>query len=183
MRSNQLASLVAPGKTGTCCATTVNVGPTAGSDQPFYFVGGTFYYYTNKTVPMGSITVCATDAADPSKRNNPDPHGEEGFTFTLSVLPPTCGGNVHLNVKQDQARPHAPTRALKHPIYPLVVSLSIQSTRTSTLANIGVRTGLGPPLGGAWVVCHFGLFLIDKSAFPPHVGHTLRGRLTSGRWT
>ena len=30
----------------------------------------------------------------------------------------------------------------------------------------GVRTGLGPPLGGAWVVCRFGLFLIDKSAFP-----------------
>ena len=25
---------------------------------------------------------------------------------------------------------------------------------------------MGPPLGGAWVVCRFGLFLIDKSAFP-----------------
>ena len=33
----------------------------------------------------------------------------------------------------------------------------------------GVRTGLGPPVGGAWVVCRFGLFLIDKSAFPPYL--------------
>ena len=30
----------------------------------------------------------------------------------------------------------------------------------------GVRAGLGPPLGGSRVVCRFGLFLIDKSAFP-----------------
>jgi hypothetical protein len=31
----------------------------------------------------------------------------------------------------------------------------------------GVRTGLGPPLGGAWAVCRFGLFLIDKRAPGP----------------
>ncbi len=34
------------------------------------------------------------------------------------------------------------------------------------IAADGARTGLGPPFGGAWVACRFGLFLTDKSAFP-----------------
>ncbi len=73
---------------------------------------GYFYYYTNKTVPIGNITACATDAANPRKRTNTGPPDEKLYTFKLSVLP-TCDRDgksyMSLNVKQEQARPR--TRA------------------------------------------------------------------------
>ena len=66
---------------------------------------GYFYYYTNKTVPIGNITACAIDAANPRMRTNADPPNEELYTFKLSVLPATCDGIVRLNVTCEEARP------------------------------------------------------------------------------
>jgi hypothetical protein len=66
---------------------------------------GYWQYYAKKTVPIGNITACAIDAANPGKRTNADPPNEALYTFKLSVLP-TCDGksNMSLNVKQEQAR-------------------------------------------------------------------------------
>jgi hypothetical protein len=44
------------------------------------------------------------------------------------------------------------------------------------MAAEGARTGLEPPLGGAWVVCRLGLFLIDKTAFPTSESVTAAAR-------
>ncbi len=107
MKANRLESLAALTKNGTCCATTIHVGPSRGSGQLQELRDGGLSYYTNKTVPIGNITACATDAANPRKRTNADPPNEELYTFKLSVLP-TCDG-MSLNVKQEQARPR--TRA------------------------------------------------------------------------
>jgi hypothetical protein len=106
VKANQLTSLAAPTTNGTCCATTINVGPTIASGQPTELrADGISYPYANKTVPIGNITACAADAANPGKRTNADRYGEELYTFKLSVLPATCDGIVRLNVTSDQARP------------------------------------------------------------------------------
>ncbi len=106
MKANKLTSLATPTKNGTCCATTIHVGPTAASGQPMELrADGYLYFYANKTVPIGNITACAADAANPGKRTNSEPRGEELYTFTLSVQPATCDGIVRLNVTCDQARP------------------------------------------------------------------------------
>jgi hypothetical protein len=122
VKGNKLTSLAAPTTNGTCCATTVHVGPTAASGQPMELrADGYLYYYANKTVPIGNITACAADAANPGKRTNAELHGEELLTFKLSVLPATCDGIVRLNVTCDQACPRTPAlcaclRArLRHP--------------------------------------------------------------------
>ena len=100
-----------PTTNGTCCATTIHVGPTIGSGQPMERrADGYSYYYANKTVPIGNITACAVDAANPGKRTNSEPHGEELYTFTLSVLPATCDSIVRLDVTCDQARPRTHAR-------------------------------------------------------------------------
>ncbi len=105
VKDNQLTSLAAPTTNSTCCATTIHVGPSSGSGQLMELRGdGYLHYYTNKTVPIGNITACAIDAANPRMRTNADPPHEELYTFKLSVLP-TCDGksNMSLNVKQEQA--------------------------------------------------------------------------------
>jgi hypothetical protein len=68
-----------------------------------------YSYYSNKSIPIGNITVCATNAANPGMRQNKNvPDNEDWFTFKLSVRP-TCGGKS-LHVEQQQARPHTHAR-------------------------------------------------------------------------
>jgi hypothetical protein len=106
VKANQLTSLAAPTTNGTCCAMTIHVGPTIAAGQPVQLLAdGLYTYYPNKTVPIGNITVCAADVANPGKRTNADPQGEELYTFKLSVLPATCDGTVRLDVTCEQARP------------------------------------------------------------------------------
>ena len=98
-------SLAVPARNGTCCATTINVGPSRGSGQLHEVRDGYLYYYANKSVSIGNITVCANDAANPDKRKNTSlPDEEKLYTFKLSVKP-TCDGESKLNVEQEQARP------------------------------------------------------------------------------
>ena len=63
------------------------------------------YYFANKSIPIGNITACAADAANPGNRKNADLPGEELYTFKLSTQR-TCDGRVSLSVTcdQDQAR-------------------------------------------------------------------------------
>jgi hypothetical protein len=85
--------------------------------------GGFLYYFTNKSVPIGNITACAADAANPGQRTNTDPNGEERFTFTLS-MERACAGNVSLTTNAIQACPtryrrrsqHLPARSLQAPL-------------------------------------------------------------------
>ncbi len=117
VRGNKLTRLAAPPTNGTCCATTINVGPTEGSGQPIELRadGSSYTYYNYKNIPIDNITVCATDAANPGKRQTNDgPDEEKGYRFKLSVRP-TCDGksNMSLRVEQEQARPH--THARTHP--------------------------------------------------------------------
>jgi hypothetical protein len=105
LKGNNLTSLDVPDKNGTCCATTVHVGPTEGPGQPMYVASdGFWYYFANKSVPIGNITACAADAANPGQRTNTDPTGEERYTFTLSAER-ACDGNVSLTTKAMQAWP------------------------------------------------------------------------------
>jgi hypothetical protein len=118
-----LGSLNVPDKNGTCCATTVHVGPTAGPGQPVFAVNDFVHYYGNKSIPIGNITACAANAANPGQRTNTDPNGEERFTFTLSVER-DCDGNVNLTTNAIQACPplyhrrarHLPARSLQAPL-------------------------------------------------------------------
>jgi hypothetical protein len=121
LKGNRLGSLNVPDKNGTCCATTVHVGPTAGPGQPMYVADdGYFYYYGNKSIPIGNITACATDAANPGQRKNTDPNGEERYTFALSAER-DCDGNVNLMIQAcpplypRRAR-HLPARSLQAPL-------------------------------------------------------------------
>ena len=98
-KGNRLTSLNVPDKNGTCCATTVHVGPTRGPGQPTYKDGNLLYYFANKSIPIGNITACAADAANPGQRTNTDPDGEERYTFTLSAQR-ACDGNASLTVIQ-----------------------------------------------------------------------------------
>ena len=58
---------------------------------------GWLSYSKNKSVPIGNITTCAADAANPGQRTNTDLTGEERYEFTLSVER-DCDGNVNLTV-------------------------------------------------------------------------------------
>ncbi len=102
LKGNRLTSLDVLGKNGTCCPTTVHVGPTQGPDQPMYEADGYVYYFANKSIPIGNITACAADAADPGQRTNTDPNGEERYTFKLS-MERVCGGNVSFATTSLQA--------------------------------------------------------------------------------
>ena len=105
LKGNRLTILNVPDKNGTCCATTVHVGPTRGPGQPTYLAADGFLrYFGNKSIPIGNITACAADAADPGQRMNTDPDGEERYEFTLSVER-DCDGNVSLTTKAIQACP------------------------------------------------------------------------------
>jgi hypothetical protein len=111
VKANQLTSLAVPTKNGTCCSTTIHVGPSRGSGQlQKQGADGLYYYYAWKTVPVGNITVCAAATANPRKRTNADPPDEELYTFKLSVQP-TCDrkSNASLNVTQEQACPRTRT--------------------------------------------------------------------------
>jgi hypothetical protein len=99
-KSNKLTSLTIPDKRGTCCATSINIGPTVGAGQPTILAGG-LRYLTEKSIPVGNITVCATDAANPGMRKNSDPNGEELFEFTLSMVR-GCDRKVSLNAMSAQ---------------------------------------------------------------------------------
>ena len=122
VRGNKLTRLAAPPTNGTCCATTIKVGPTEGWGQLIELSadGSSFRYYTHKNVPIDNITVCATDAANPGKRQNNEGRDEEkGYTFKLSVRP-TCGvgkSNMSLRVEQEQARPHTHARTRRLPAH------------------------------------------------------------------
>ncbi len=114
LKGNRLGSLNVPDKNGTCCATTVHVGPTAGPGQSTYLADGSFlYYFTNKSTPIGNITACAADAANPGQRTNTDPNGEERYTFMLSAER-NCGGNVSLATTSLQAWPPLHHRRQQH---------------------------------------------------------------------
>jgi hypothetical protein len=121
LKGNRLTSLDVPDKNGTCCATTIHIGPTQGPGQPMYQAAdGLSYYFANKSIPIGSITACAADAANPGQRTNTDPDGEERFTFTLSVER-ASDGDVSLTTKAIEAWPslyyrrqqHQPARLLR----------------------------------------------------------------------
>ena len=127
-KGNRLTSLNVPDKNGTCCATTVLAGPTAGPGQPMYKAAdGLLYYFTNKSIPIGNITACAADAANPGQRTNTDPNGEERYTFTLSAERAcderACDGSVSLTTKAIQdcsplyhrLPQYLPARSLKAP--------------------------------------------------------------------
>jgi hypothetical protein len=81
---------------------------------------GFLYYFRNKSIPIGNITACAADAANPGQRKNTDPNGEERYTFTLTAER-DCDGNVTLTTKAMQEWPplnhrrrlHYPARALE----------------------------------------------------------------------
>ena len=70
-----------------------------------------------------------------------------------------CGLQLGCPPKEEEPRAHH---------YVLFGQMLDRPTRVNRelIAAEGVTTGLGPPLGGAWVVCRFGMFLIDKSALP-----------------
>ena len=123
-KGNRLGSLNVPDKNGTCCATTVHVGPAKGPGQPMYVADdGFLYYFTNKSIPIGNITACAANAANPGQRKNTDPNGEERYTFTLSAER-DCDGNVNLTTNAIQASPplyhrrsqRLPARSLQAPL-------------------------------------------------------------------
>jgi hypothetical protein len=112
LKANRLTILNVPDKNGTCCATTVHVGPTQGPGEPQYRrADGLLFYFMNKTIPIGKITACATDAANPGKRKNTDPTGEERYTFTLTAER-ACDSNVNLTTTAIQARPPSTADAL-----------------------------------------------------------------------
>jgi hypothetical protein len=121
LKGNRLTSLDVLGKNGTCCATTVHVGPTAGPGQPQYVADGLLYYFPNKSISIGNITACAADAANPGQRTNTDPNGEEPWAFTLSAER-ACDGNVSLTVIQawpplyHRRSGHQPARSLQAPL-------------------------------------------------------------------
>ena len=105
LKGNRLTILNVPEKNGTCCATTVHVGPTAGPGQPTYVAANGFsQFFSNKRIPIGNITACAADAANPGQRTNTNPTGEEHYTFTLSAER-DCDGNVSLTTTSLQAWP------------------------------------------------------------------------------
>ncbi len=85
---------------------------------------GFFYLFSNrKSIPIGTITACAADAANPGQRKNTDPTGEEQYTFTL-LAERDCSGNVNLTTNMIQACPslyhrrsqHLPARSLQAPL-------------------------------------------------------------------
>ena len=123
LKGNRLTILNVPDKNGTCCAMAVHVGPTAGPGQPMYQDGNLLFYFANKSTPIGNITACAADAANPGQRTNTNPTGEERYTFTLSAER-DCDGNVSLITKAIQACPplyhrrarHLPARSLQAPL-------------------------------------------------------------------
>ncbi len=92
---------------------TVHVGPTKGPGQRMYQDGSFLYHFTNKSVPIGNITACAADAANPGQRANTDPTGEERYTFTLSIER-DCDGNVSLTTTSLQACPPLHHRRSQH---------------------------------------------------------------------
>jgi hypothetical protein len=105
VKANQLTGLATPTTNGTCCAKEIYVGPTCASGQPLELrADGFLYAWANKTVPIGNITACAADAANPGKRTNPEWRGEQLFTFKLS-MPAGCDGIRRLNVMSEKARP------------------------------------------------------------------------------
>ncbi len=114
LKGNRLTILNVPDKNGTCCATTVHVGPTARPGQPTYeAANGFLHYFENKSIPIGTITACAADAANPGQRTNTDPIGEERYTFTLS-MERDCGGNVSVATASLQAWPPLHHRRQQH---------------------------------------------------------------------
>jgi hypothetical protein len=125
LKGNRLTILNVPDKNGTCCATTVHVGPTKGPGQPMYLAAdGLLSYFANKSIPIGSITTCTADAANPGQRTNTDPNGEERYTFTLS-MERDCGGNVSLATTSSiqacsplhhRRSQHLPARSLQAPL-------------------------------------------------------------------
>ena len=90
-----------------------------------YEADGFLYSFPNKSIPIGNITACAADAADPGRRTNTDPDGEERYTFTLS-LERDCSGNVNLTTTARQAWPPLCHRRSQH--------LPARSQRASLLA-------------------------------------------------
>jgi hypothetical protein len=90
-----------------------------------YEADGLLHYFTIKSVPIGNITACAADAANPGQRTNTDPNGEERYTFTLSAER-DCDGNVAVNLTTTsiQAWPplyhrhsqHLPARTCQAPL-------------------------------------------------------------------
>jgi hypothetical protein len=83
---------------------------------------GWLYYYAKKSIPIGDITACAADAANPGQRKNADPDGEERYTFTLSVER-ACDGdvsNVNLTTNSLEACPPLITDACS--TRPIIVS-------------------------------------------------------------
>ena len=62
-----------------------------------YEADGLLHYFPTKSVPIGNITACAADAANPDQRTNTDPNDEERYTFTLSAER-DCDGNVAVNL-------------------------------------------------------------------------------------
>ncbi len=74
---------------------------------------GFLYYYASKSIPIGNITACAANAANPGQRKNTDPNGEERYTFTLSAER-DCDGNVNLTTNAIQACPPLYLRRARH---------------------------------------------------------------------
>ena len=62
------------------------------------------YSFANKSIPIGNITACAADAANPGQRTNTDQTGEEHYTFTLSAER-DCDGNEKLTTKAIEDSP------------------------------------------------------------------------------
>jgi hypothetical protein len=72
---------------------------------------GLMEYSRAKSIPIGNITACATNAANPGQRKNTDPNGEERYTFTLSAERACADGNVSLTTTAIQASPPSITGA------------------------------------------------------------------------
>jgi hypothetical protein len=99
------------------------------------------YYYANKSIPIGSITACAADAANPGNRKNADLPGEELYTFKLSTQR-TCDGRVSLSVTCDQDQARLSLLSL-----PLSPSLPLELPVNSSLGSLGpTQQGLGKRL-------------------------------------
>ena len=62
-----------------------------------------YSYFSEDSIPIGDITICDADAANPGKRTNADPT-EEDFLFKLSTRQ-GCNGDVNLTVKSYKSVP------------------------------------------------------------------------------
>jgi hypothetical protein len=84
-----------------------------------------YYFFGNRSIPIGNITACAANAANPGQRKNTDPDGEERYTFTLSAER-DCDGNMSLTSTAIQAWPFVYHQRSQH--------LPAQSLRAQLLA-------------------------------------------------